>query len=394
MNTRLLLSAILLAPAISMAMSKNIKSIDQSHTPGLMGKISCKYSGRNNSSASVGSYDFNSVDSKNVVCDPLSGSTATSSDQGLLGRIILRTSDMGSTVNSVISYLNQGNWLDQKVYFSSVNVPTRDFTKGFTTQNGDVLTDENGNKLIKDFAIEYTSVLQLSSSDKEGEYEIALLSDDGARMFILENNTWNEVINNDGDHATRMGCPYRTIHMDKNSQIPMKIAYYQGPGTSLANVMIWRRVAKAHTWKNPDNHSLCGYQGDSYFFNKNGGIAVGMLWLQLEGWNVVAPANFKMPAQTANPCVTLSISNFAVASSDSSSAVLNWTTNLPASSQLTITNFFTGEQITTPYDSNLVTSHTVTVSGLVSGSVYKVQAISNDGKGHTVTSDAITLVIN
>ncbi|MGZ3794649.1 MAG: hypothetical protein ACXVCP_20040, partial [Bdellovibrio sp.] len=327
------------------------------------------------------------------VCDPFSDSKTTSPDDGLLARLILRSPEMTGNVDSVMDYIYNGQWTDQKVYFASVNVPTRDFTKGFVTLDGQVLKDDKGNKLIQDFALEYTSVLQLSDTDKEGEYQIALLTDDGSRLFVKENESWNELVNNDGSHLTRMGCPYRTIHMDKNSRIPIKLVYYQGSGPSLANVMAWRHYKHAKIWKNPARNGLCGFQSDKFFFNpKKGKDSVGMMFLKSHDWKILQPANFKMPQLKANPCVSLAISNFGVESVDSSSATLIWNTNLPASSQLQIISVFTSETMVTPLDQNLVTDHKVVVSGLRRGSVYKIQAISVDAVGNSVVSDQVTVI--
>lgn len=119
-----------------------------------------------------------------------------------------------------------------------------------------------------------------------------------------------------------------------------------------------------------------------------------MKYLEATGWKVLAADNFKMPAQTSNPCaeVDLSISDFVVASAQAPNATLTWKTNLPASSQIRVLNIYTGEEYVTAEDLSLVTDHSAQLSGLVRGIYYQVQAISKDEKGRVVTSPLINLL--
>ncbi|KHD89240.1 MAG: hypothetical protein OM95_05370 [Bdellovibrio sp. ArHS] len=372
---------------------------DARYERGLLKKIKCSYSGVNRAPASKPLENVVFEDPANTVCDPLSQNSGATPDSGLLGKLILRTPEMGKKISGVMDYYNKGQKLDAKLYFSDVNVPTTPFTSGFKNVNGDVLVDAQGNKLIEHFAIEYTSVLKLSAADKEGHYEIATLSDDGSRVFIKENNQWNEIINNDGDHSTRMGCAFRTVELKRDSEVPIKILYYQGPRYHIANVLIWKYHKKAQSWKNPNHHSLCGVSSNNYFFNANSGKKMlAMKFLEQTGWSVIAAANYKMPAQTTNPCpveeppVELALTDFQVVSAMAPTAVLSWKTNLPTNSQLRILNVYTGEEILTPLDANLVTDHTVTLDGLVHGIYYLAQAISEDKDGRKVISSQIVLL--
>lgn len=390
MKSTVFLLGMALFPALAFAKST---SSDIRYKKGTLKSIRCSYFGRTETGPSVGSINFND-DAENTVCDPLSNTAAPSQENGLLAKLIVRNESMGSTVNSVLDYHNKGTVLDKKIYFASVNVPTRTFTQGFATQTGDLLLDAQGNKLIENFSLEYTSTLQLGPNDAEGDYEVASLSDDGVRLFIQENGTWNELINNDGNHSTRMGCPYRTIHLTKASKVPIKLLYYQGPRYYITNVLVWKKHRQAKTWKEPSKHSLCGYLGNNFFYSaSNGKKSVGMSFLELTGWKTISSQNYKMPEQTSNPCSLdpLQITNFAVSAMADSTATLSWKTNYPASSRLRIVNQFTFEEVYTDLDSSLVTSHSAKLTGLTPGMLYQVQAISKDAQDREVRSQLIDL---
>lgn len=374
------------------------KESDIRYREGLLKRISCTFNGlvRTPTGTSIGSVDF-PVDPALTVCDPFSNNSSSSPSQGLLGKLILKTPEMGDQATSVMDYYNKGLKMEQKLYFADVNVPTRPFTQGFSTQDGAILVDGQGQKLIENFAVEYNSLLKLGPTDKEGDYEIATLSDDGARVFIKENGTWNELINNDGMHATRMGCPYRTISLKKDSEVPVKILYYQGPRYYIANVMIWKLHKKAKTWSEPSRHSLCGVTSNSFFESrslKKGGKSTSLMGiLNKEGWQVMKADNFKMPLQQPNPCIQeeLAISDFQVVSVSAPKATVSWKTNVGATSQLRIMNIFTGEEVYTDVDNSLVTDHTAEIQGLMRGVFYQIQAISQDSQGREVRSSVLSL---
>ncbi|MDP3697194.1 MAG: fibronectin type III domain-containing protein [Candidatus Taylorbacteria bacterium] len=97
------------------------------------------------------------------------------------------------------------------------------------------------------------------------------------------------------------------------------------------------------------------------------------------------------PACTDTGPVCINRSSVTVSSITQTSAVVTWTTNVPANSQVkynTRPTFTTGETRSTPVDSNLVTSHRVTISDLNSGTIYYVQAVSSDGT-NTARSPAV-----
>lgn len=387
--------AILLALIVSFTVSANSRETRANRKESFLKNVSCRFSGATHTKSlpTMGSFDF--VDPENTVCDPLSNNSSPSPESGLLGKLILKTPEMGDRVNSVMDYYNKGHKLEKNLYFADVNVPTRPFTEGFSTQNGEVLIDEKGEKLIENFAIEYTSILKLGPNDQEGHYEIGLLSDDGARVFVKENNVWNELVNNDGNHNTRLGCPFRTVNLKKDTELPIKILYYQGPRYHIANVLVWKLHRQSRVWKRPSGHSLCGIASNNLFFRKSYGRnqSNSKTILEKVGWKIVPALSFKMPEQKQNPCTVqqLIISDFVVVSRQPTTATLSWKTSVPSTSQLRFVSLYTGEEFLTQVDSNLVTDHVAQVNGLVQGEYYQVEAISVDAQGKQVKSQLINL---
>jgi peroxiredoxin len=79
------------------------------------------------------------------------------------------------------------------------------------------------------------------------------------------------------------------------------------------------------------------------------------------------------------------ISGVNVSNITESSAIITWTTNESATSQVTYGKTETYGSSTTP-DTKLTTSHSVTLTGLDDGTTYNFQVISKDSSGNEATS--------
>jgi peroxiredoxin len=79
------------------------------------------------------------------------------------------------------------------------------------------------------------------------------------------------------------------------------------------------------------------------------------------------------------------ISGVNVSNITESSAIITWTTNEPATSQVTYGKTETYGS-TTLLDTKLTTSHTVTLTGLDDGTAYNFRAMSKDAGGNEATS--------
>jgi hypothetical protein len=319
--------------------------------------------------------DLNLHPMNKTVCDPFNGNNTQVMSQGVQGSLFYRTSGL-PRMYKVEDYINFTKKSDKTLFFTEINVPTRNFTEGFSTQTSGLLADDTGAKLIEYFGIKFESTLQLSEADEEGDYELALLSDDGTRLKIKDpaTDSWREIIDNDGDHPTRMGCSSELIHMTRRTQIPIEAIYYQGPRQHIANVFMWR---KSNAVK---QEILCGASGNKYFFDPDTGSSPLKPYTDLlsRGWKPVAAENFWLD-NTYNPCTQGTkpvISNFHVSEVLINDIYLAWTTDIAASTQVRLINQSTGEEILTAADNLLRTTHEVHVSGLKSNTTYIAQAVS------------------
>ena len=275
-----------------------------------------------------------------VVCNPFGGSTATpaggsapASTQGLIadGVNYVDTTKLASgqtplsvVNNSVEGFFDPTNLevghFDAKMILSDLNFPNMYFSTGFTDSSGHSLTDASGQLLIQYFAFRAKSDF-VSGKWAPGDYQIAILSDDGSQLTMTggQANGSDLLINNDGAHSLRMGCTQSVLHISANSQIPLTFDYFQGPPITIGFLMLYRPVAVAGTMQEP----LCGQggSGDSYFFldhtSQNQPISPPLAqapYLQLVGafnatsgsggWQVVEAEHFILPGNMQNTCTS------------------------------------------------------------------------------------------
>lgn len=316
-----------------------------------------------------------------IVCDPLNGGQVTQKfyTNGIKAELYYRSSSMPRWYNAG-AYVTSGTKSTQNIFLSDMNVPTRLFTEGFSTTQGQVLKDDQNNKLIEYFGLKMTTNIALTANDDEGDYEFASLSDDGAVLKIKSGNsvTPDEVlIQNDGDHPTRMGCSNQTVRLTKNTMLPVEMTYYQGPRYHIANVLMFRKSATA------GQDPTCGVTGNETYFDYNNFSEPQQAFTNLlaRGWKVLMPENFRISVDgaTYNPCVAGTapgIEGFQLGEIILSDVTFIWNTNIPATSQVILTEVLTGTVTVTDSDNLLRLEHEVLVTGLKPKTQYKAQAVS------------------
>ncbi len=322
------------------------------------------------------SFDVNLYPMNKLICDPFDGGSDTTFDKGLKAELYYR-SEGQPKFSSLAPYFSEGTKSDQTLFFSQINVPTRLFSLGFPTETGDLVKRDDGEVLNEWFALRFTSSLTLGPDDSEGLYQLAVLSDDGSILRLQKNGEWVDVVNNDNNHPTRMGCG-DVIEMKAGEQHLLQLDYYQGPRHHIALIPMWRKVDSL----NPEPDPLCGVTGNNTFFDFNNNSTPRQPYLDLldRGWKPLDAANYALPMESQfNPCVhgqAPIISNFQVEDLLDGVVQVSWTTDIPATSQVRYVNMGDGAETLTLSDNVLRTEHSIFLQGLAPGSHYLIQGVS------------------
>ena len=235
-----------------------------------------------------------------TVCDPLSGGGQAEQGKGLVGNIRL-LHDPSHRENR--TYLS--NYLDDTLsyqvpnmtlFMGKVDVPSRDFTLGFSTQDNEILS-VNEQPLIEFFNINLESILRIDNESEVGEYELAIISDDGSKLSLKPagQNGFLTYINSNRPHAPTMLCGEsgtnvpRYISFQKGKGVDIKINYFQGPRTRIALQFIWRKKTM-----NQVKSSKCGEGINSLSFGD---------LISSEGWSIIPADVFNLPNGIVNTCV-------------------------------------------------------------------------------------------
>jgi hypothetical protein len=170
-----------------------------------------------------------------VVRDPFGGGQCAPAGSGLAGQIYSYPNGVG-----VQNYIMFGRRVNALVILNNVNVPTRAFDKGFPTTSGKLLQDAEGNDLIEFFALDLRGNITLNSSVPAGDYQFALMSDDGAILDI----DGTKIVDNDGTHSAQWKCATAPMKLEQNVPRSVRLRYYQGPRNHIAIQLLWRPWSK------------------------------------------------------------------------------------------------------------------------------------------------------
>ena len=202
-------------------------------------------------------------------------------------------------------YFNSNGHVPNPVFLSDLIIPTRFFKSGFSDKSNNPVTANDGSPLVRDFSLHATSVFVLGNW-APGDYQLAMLSDDGS-IFSLKGGQANGsdfVINNDGVHATQLGCTTNILHITADSKFPLTIDYYQGPPTSIGMILLARPLSPG----NPQDEQ-CGRGGndDAYFFFDQAYPVPPTeqqpyIDVKMRGWVPVDGSHFELPSGVTNPC--------------------------------------------------------------------------------------------
>lgn len=312
-----------------------------------------------------------------TICDPWNEGEPGLAENGLRAKLAYRGLQQ-TTWSKSTDYLEKGQMSGKNLFFNDLFVPTRRFEKGFATQTSQVVTDDMGQRLIEYFGLQFESEIRLNSGDAEGAYQLALLSDDGATLTLHAGAQKEEHLANEGVHASRLACATQSVHLQRGESLPISLSYFQGPRYHISLILLWRPVSGVQLPAEP----LCGREGNNVFFDPDRDSEIQPAYHDLlaRGWKPVPAANFYLPGQqNFNPCVSgepLELSSFKLLEVSSYQADLTWRTSRPATSQALVRDLTNGGERLTDSDQGLRTQHALTVTGLDSGVLYEIQAVS------------------
>ncbi len=307
-------------------------------------------------------YDVNKFSLDRLVCDPFQEGQASATN-GLKASLYSVSPDNPQDI--VEGFLKNGTKSTQDIYFSSLNVPTREFSLGFPTQTGGEIKNDDGEIINEWFALSMETELTLGLGDEEGLYELAILSDDGSVISAKDAfGNYQVVVDNNGYHETQLGCG-QTFNMTRGQTLPIKIDYFQGVRYHISVVPMWRKVT-ASTAAEP----LCGQKGNDLFFDSENGSAPQPAYQALlsRGWKPMSADNWKIPGVDQgefNPCAggeDLEMNNYEVVENSEGVITITWSTDRPATSQVQFKNLRTDRMETTLSDNILRLEHSVQIT--------------------------------
>lgn len=238
---------------------------------------------------------------------PVGGDITDIYNRGLRGKVTVPTVADASTWHHLTSFeTTQNRVLDSTLFFGELNVPTRAFTAGFPKMGGGFVQDAQGQTLVERFRVDFDGFLELPPGAAEGDYEFALLADDGVNLKL--GGSYVDYIKDDNEYATKFVCSRvrSPVTLHAGSILPMKLSYFQGPRYHIALVMLWRPyVASAD--------SACGQSGNSTWFDSTKTPSqpkAAYNQLLQRGWSVVPASAYRIPdEELMNPCRSQAVQN-------------------------------------------------------------------------------------
>lgn len=247
-----------------------------------------------------------------TVCDPFDNSNIISATSGLQGTIHYLES-FATTYTTSADVIANGRKKNADLFLNRLLVPTRVFETGFANDEGVGLKTADGDLLIEWFALNLNSKLKLGPDDQEGDYQLAIISDDGSTLNVQNaNGNFEPLVDNEGKHPTKMACASKVIDMTNTTKLPMNLTYFQGPRYHIALNLMWRKVVRVPGGANELDEEQCGQEGNDHFFNVGTATAPATPKapyndLLARGWKPLTAANFELQSGS-NRCAATATS--------------------------------------------------------------------------------------
>lgn len=334
--------------------------------------------------------EFVEFDPDNFSCNPLDGGQDfVGLNLGVHASLYYLKEDQPAytDVNDYIQYGHHISNLD--LFFNQIYLPTRPFDRGFVTENGQTIKTEQGDTLYEYFALKLRGKI-VKGSLPQGLYQFALLTDDGAVLNMNFGSGDELVVDNNGQHPTRMGCAAAAVELS-DDPIPFEMLYNQGPRHHIAMTLLVRPWTAGMDPNDPE----CGKSGNDRYFDSTQNPPEpqqAYLDLQSRGWMPLAPNNYLLPDdKIENPCAgeVPIITDVIVENITSNSVTLTWTTDIHATSEVDYKAQSDVEFVRVVENSNGMKSHRVTVAGLNPNTDYVFKAVSRSRTGQSSESSEI-----
>ena len=142
--------------------------------------------------------------------------------------------------SSIVSLLQYKKLIHiERFIVDNIHTAPRASNLGVVDRVGKYIDDpRSGGELLEDYIIKYDGQLSVDDEQDEGEYEFAMMSDDGVLLKIGRKT----IVRNTKLHSPTISCGIETINLQKGEAHDFKLYYHQGPRDSVANALYWRRV--------------------------------------------------------------------------------------------------------------------------------------------------------
>lgn len=334
------------------------------------------------------SIDFSPLDPDSFSCSPLADGDAGGlpSLYGIHGSLYYLNPDQPK-YTSVLEYFEFGqNVSNLDLFLNQLFIPTRPFDRGFVTAGGTTIQTEQGNTLYEYFALKLRGRI-VSADLPPGPYQLALLSDDGAILSMDFGNGLEPVVDNDGQHPTRLACAPAAVDLSA-TPIKYEVLYNQGPRYHIALTLM------ARPWPTDGNvtDSQCGKSGNDMYFDSTQDPPQPQAAyndMLARGWFPLNPQHFLLPEdKVINPCTVAApvISNFVISNITSNAVTLSWQTDIASTSQALFRLASSASFDATIEVNSNSTQHTITVTGLSPNTDYRLKAVSKSYSGQSSES--------
>ncbi len=154
--------------------------------------------------------------------------------------------------------------------------------------------------------MKFSTEIRLTDSDPVGEYQLALINDDGAVIYGLDDDqdqgriTGNKqiLLDNDGIHSSKFLSSPSVLRFNSRSiGRSIELDYFQGPAAHIALILLWRfKQPGSKYYDDP----VQGWDGNEQFYHiysnqtRSTPTAV-MNGLLSRGWSIIPPNNYWLP---------------------------------------------------------------------------------------------------